>query len=191
MKNKFTTYQMTATALLAALMCVLGPVSVPIGPVPISLTNLVVCLAVCLLGAKLATVSVAVYLVLGAVGLPVFSGFSGGLAKLAGPTGGYLIGFLFMAFLAGLLMERFGGRVIPTYLGLVLGCAVDYAFGTAWFVLIMQCDLMYALTICVFPFIVGDLIKMALAEAAGSLLRERLVKAGLAKGLPGSDAAQV
>lgn len=183
MKSKLTVYQMTATALLAALMCVLGPVSVPIGLVPISLTNLVVALAVCLLGAKLATVSVLVYLVLGAVGLPVFSGYEGGLAKLAGPTGGYLVGFLFMAFLAGFLMERFGGRVAPTYLGLVLGCALDYVFGTVWFVAVMWCDLMYALGACVFPFVPFDLVKLAAAQAVGMLLRDRLAKAGLAKGI--------
>ncbi|MGN0974464.1 MAG: biotin transporter BioY [Gemmiger sp.] len=183
MKNKFTTYQMAATALLAALMCVLGPLSLPIGPVPISLTNLVVCLAVCLLGARLSTVSVLVYLVLGAVGLPVFSGYAGGLAKLAGPTGGYLIGFLPMALIAGLVMERCGGKKLPTYLGMVAGCAVDYLFGTVWFVVVMQCDVWYALTACVLPFIVGDLLKMALALVVGMLVRERLVKAGLAKGL--------
>ena len=94
MEKKLTTYQMAVTALMAAVMCVLGPLSVPIGAIPISLTNLVICFSAWLLGPKFGTLSVAVYLALGAVGLPVFSGYGAGLAKLAGPTGGYLGGSL-------------------------------------------------------------------------------------------------
>ena len=86
MEKKLTTYQMAVTALMAAVMCVLGPLSVPIGAIPISLTNLVICFSAWLLGPKFGTLSVAVYLALGAVGLPVFSGYGAGLAKLAGPT---------------------------------------------------------------------------------------------------------
>ena len=96
MEKKLTTYQMAVTALMAAVMCVLGPLSVPIGAIPISLTNLVICFSAWLLGPKFGTLSVAVYLALGAVGLPVFSGYGAGLAKLAGPTGGYLVGYLLL-----------------------------------------------------------------------------------------------
>ena len=97
--KKLTIYQMATCAIMAALMCILGPLSIPIGPVPVSLTNLVVLLAAVLLGAKLSTVSAVVYILLGLVGLPVFSGFQGGVAKLAGPTGGYIIGFIFLSFI--------------------------------------------------------------------------------------------
>ena len=89
MKNKkLTTYQMSVTALMAAVMCVLGPLTVPIGAVPISLANFVICLTAWLLGPKFGTLSVAVYLLIGLVGVPVFSGYGAGIAKLAGPTGG-------------------------------------------------------------------------------------------------------
>ena len=92
MKNKkLTTYQMSVTALMAAAMCVLGPLTVPIGAIPISLANFVICLTAWLLGPKFGTLSVAVYLLIGLVGVPVFSGYGAGIAKLAGPTGGYLL----------------------------------------------------------------------------------------------------
>lgn len=177
--KRMTTYQLAVTALMAAVMCVLGPLSVPIGEVPISLTNLVICFAVWLLGARFGTLSVLVYLLLGAVGLPVFSAYSGGLAKLAGPTGGYLIGFLPMAFLGGLIIEKTKGQPVLSGMGLVLGIAVSYALGTAWFVFQMGCDLQYALAVCVYPFIVFDLAKVVLTVLVGGVVRRRLVEAKL------------
>ena len=179
--KKLTTYQMAVTALMAAVMCVLGPVSVPIGPVPISLTNLVICLTVWLLGSKLATLSVAVYLAIGLVGLPVFSGYGAGLAKLAGPTGGYLIGFLPMAFIGGLFLEKSKAQPVVTAVGLVVGIAVSYVLGTAWFIYQMQCTLATALAGCVYPFIAFDLAKVVIASVVGSLVRKRLTQAGMLK----------
>lgn len=90
--RKTSTYAMVVTALMAAVTCILAPLSVPIGPVPISLTNFAIYLSLYLLDWKKGTLSYLIYLLLGLVGLPVFSGFTGGLAKLAGPTGGYIIG---------------------------------------------------------------------------------------------------
>ena len=179
--KKITTYQMAVTALMAAVMCVLGPLSVPIGAVPISLTNFVICLTVWLLGPKFGTLSVAIYLALGAVGIPVFSGYGAGLAKLAGPTGGYLIGFLPMALIGGLFIEKSKGNPIVSGLGLVLGIAVSYAFGTAWFVIQMQCELSYAMAVCVYPFIAFDLAKVVISCVVGVLLRKRLTQAGVLK----------
>jgi len=180
-KKKFTAYQMAVTALMAAVMCVLGPLSVPIGAVPISLTNLVVCFTAWLLGPRFGTLSVAVYLTLGAVGLPVFSGYGAGLAKLAGPTGGYLIGFLPMALIGGLFIEKSKGQPVVSGLGLVLGIAVSNALGTAWFVVQMGCTLSYALAVCVYPFIAFDLAKVVISTVIGGLLRRRLTQAGLLK----------
>jgi biotin transport system substrate-specific component len=178
MKDKrMTTYQLAITALMAAVMCVLGPFSIPIGEVPISLTNLVICFTVWLLGAKLGTLSVAVYLLLGAVGLPVFSNYGAGFAKLAGPTGGYLIGFLAMACIGGTVIEKTHGARIPSAIGLIAGIAVSYIFGTAWFVFQMGCTLTYALAVCVYPFIVFDLIKVVISVLVGGVLRERLIQA--------------
>ncbi len=171
--------RLTATALMAAVMCVLGPLSLPIGAVPISLTNFVVCLAAWLLGPRLGAASVAVYLMLGAVGLPVFSGYGGGLAKLLGPTGGYLIGFIAQAAIGGWAVERTGGRPVLSGLGMAAGIAVSYAFGTAWFIVQMGCTLPYALGVCVLPFIPFDLVKVAASSVIGSMVRRRLLDAGL------------
>lgn len=179
--KKITTYQMAVTALMAAVLCVIGPLSVPIGAIPISLSNFVISLTVWLLGPKFGTLSVAIYLALGAVGMPVFSGYGGGLAKLAGPTGGYLIGYLAMAFIGGLFVEKSKGNPVVSGIGLVLGVAVSYVFGTAWFVFQMGCELSYALAVCVYPFIAFDLAKVIIACVIGALLRKRLTQAGVLK----------
>lgn len=179
--KKITTYQMAVTALMAAVLCVIGPLSVPIGAIPISLSNFVISLTVWLLGPKFGTLSVAIYLALGAVGMPVFSGYGGGLAKLAGPTGGYLIGYLAMAFIGGLFVEKSKGNPVISGIGLVIGVAVSYVFGTAWFVFQMGCELSYALAVCVYPFIAFDLAKVIVACVVGALLRKRLTQAGVLK----------
>lgn len=97
---------MTKIAIFTALLCILAPMSIPIGPVPISLTTLVIYLSLYILGMKKGTISFLIYLLLGLVGLPVFSGYSGGPAKLLGPTGGYIIGFLFIALIGGYVIDR-------------------------------------------------------------------------------------
>lgn len=179
MKNRSSIYQLTTCALMAALMCVLGPMSIPIGPIPVSFTNLVIYLAVYLLGMKGAAISYLIYLILGAVGLPVFSGYAGGLAKLAGPTGGYLIGFILMALICGFVMEKSHANAVITIIGMIAATFVAYFFGTVWFVLQMQCDVWYALTVCVFPFVPFDIIKIIIATVLGKLIRNALIKSNL------------
>lgn len=181
MEKKLTTYQMAVTALMAAVMCVLGPLTVPIGAVPISLANFVICLTAWLLGPKFGTLSVAVYLCVGLIGVPVFSGYGAGLAKLAGPTGGYLVGYLLLALIGGLFIEKSNGNPVVSGIGLVLGDAACYVLGTAWFVFQMQCELGYALSVCVYPFIALDLAKIVVSCVVGALLRKRLVQAGVLK----------
>lgn len=177
-------YQLTTCALMAALMCILGPMSIPIGPIPVSFTNFVIFLSVYLLGVKGATISYLVYLLLGAVGLPVFSGYQGGLAKLAGPTGGYLVGFILTALISGVVLERFHAHVVATILGMMVSMVAAYLFGTVWFVWQMQCEVWYALTTCVFPFLLVDIAKILVATALGKTIRHALTKADL---LPSSS----
>lgn len=177
--KKMTVYQMAACALFSALMCVLGPMSVPIGPIPVTLTNLVIYLAVYLLGMKFAFVSTLVYLLLGAVGMPVFSGAQGGLAKLVGPTGGFLVGFLFVALIGGFFVDKFRGKTLYAIAGLVLGTAVLYVFGTVWFVVLMKCEIGYALRACVIPFVPFDLGKIVIAALLGQAVRTGLQRAKL------------
>lgn len=172
-------YHLAACALMAALMCVLGPMSIPIGPIPVSLTNFVVFLSVYLLGTKDGTISYLIYLLLGAAGLPVFSGYQGGLAKLAGPTGGYLAGFILMALIAGFIMERWHAHTVITILGMIVSMAAAYLFGTVWFVLQMQCDTGYALATCVYPFLPVDLVKILAVSVVGRAIRNALARANL------------
>lgn len=171
------TYAMAMTALMTAVTCIVAPLSIPIGPVPISLTNLAIYLSLYILDWKKGTVSYLLYLLLGLVGLPVFSGFSGGFGKLAGPTGGYIIGFIPMAVIAGITIDKFHQRWIQ-FAGMIIGTAVCYAFGTLWFCLQSGTDVLAALSICVIPFIPGDLIKMAIAVAIAPGIRNRLNMAG-------------
>ena len=173
----FSPRNMALMALFTALTCVLAPLSLPIGPVPISLTNLVLYLALYLLGTRRTALSFILYMLIGVVGLPVFSGFSGGLSKLAGPTGGYILGFLVMVLVAGPFVDRSGGHFLPDFAGMILGTALCYALGTAWFCVLSGMGVMPALATCVFPFIPLDLLKMAAAIAVGPMLRRRIVQA--------------
>ena len=178
-EKKQSTSALTAAAMMAAVLCVLGPLSVPVGPVPVAMANFGVSLAAWLLGPRYGALSVAAYLLLGAVGAPVFAGAGAGAAVLFGPTGGYLIGYLAQALIGGWAVERSGGRALWSGLGLAAGVAVSYAFGTAWFIVQMGCTLPYALTVCVLPFIPFDAAKVALASVLGSILRRALHRAGL------------
>lgn len=167
------TYSLTITALMAAVICVLAPLSIPIGPVPISLTNFAIYISLYVLDWKKGTVSYLIYLLIGLVGVPVFSGFTGGFEKLAGPTGGYIIGFIPMAVIAGLAIDKFQKRWIHL-VGMIIGTAICYAFGTLWFCLQSGTAAAAALSICVFPFIPGDLIKMLIAISFAPKIREKL-----------------
>ena len=101
---------LAVTAMMAAVICVLAPFSIPIGPVPVSLTSLVIYFYIFVFGWRMTAVSYLVYVLIGAVGLPVFSGFAGGLGKLMGPTGGYIAGMLPMAIVAGMAAEKCRNR---------------------------------------------------------------------------------
>ncbi len=164
--------------LFAALTGVLAQVSVPLpGLVPISLATFAVYLAVVVLDWREAAASMAVYLLLGIVGVPVFSGF-GTLNRLAGPTGGYLIGYLACALAAGLILARTGRKAVWSIAALTVGTVVLYAVGTAWYMLQTGSALMPALAGCVVPFLPGDCLKIALAVPAGGRLCAAAAKIG-------------
>lgn len=171
--------QLCFIALMAGVMCLLGPLSIPIGPVPISVMTLIIYLSVYVLGMKMGTISCIIYLLLGFVGLPVFAGYTGGAAKLLGATGGYLVGYIFLTLVSGFVMEKMSYRRVWCIVGMIVGTAVLYAFGTAWFVILMDCGIGYAVSICVKPFLIGDLAKIVLAELVGQEVRKRLRAANL------------
>ncbi len=132
-KTKSQIYPLVMTAVMAAVISAIAPFALPIGPIPITLGTLVMYLAGYVLGGKRAGAAVLVYVLLGAVGVPVFNGFTGGLGVVAGPTGGYIIGYIPMALLAGLTVERFPSNRVFQFGGMIFATAVLYALGTAWF----------------------------------------------------------
>ena len=173
-KGRMTTAQMTVTALMTAGLCIFGPLAlpIPVSPVPISLTNLVLYFMVYILGMKGSLMSFGLYLLLGATGLPVFSGFAGGLGKLAGPTGGYLLGFIFMTLAAGFMVERFPDRIFLHGIGMAVGTAICYLFGTVWLAEQMSLTFTAALGVGVIPYLPGDAVKILLAVILGPKLRK-------------------
>lgn len=178
-KTKIPVKDMTQIAIITALLCILAPMSIPIGPVPVSLTGLIIYLSLYVLGMKKGTLSLLIYLLIGAVGLPVFSGYTGGLAKLTGATGGYLVGFLFITLIGGYAVDRWPGKYWLHFIAYVVSTAICYALGTAWFVYLMQCTLGYALSVCVTPFILVDICKMVIGILVGPQVRKRLAKANV------------
>lgn len=175
-RKRISVYDLVMVALFAALIAVCAWITIP-GAVPFTLQTMGVFLAVGLLGGKRGTAAVLVYILLGAVGMPVFSGFSGGVGRLLGTTGGYIIGFL-VAALAMWAMEAIFGKakwVLPV--SMLLGLLLCYAFGTAWFLVLYTqtkgaISVASVLSMCVVPFIIPDLLKIALAL----LLTSRLSK---------------
>lgn len=153
--------------LAVAVITVCAWISLPVGPIPFTLQTLAVALVGGLLGWKRGTAAVAVYLLMGLIGIPVFAGFKGGTVALFGPTGGYIFGFFFAALVPALFrllpVKKFWVRTALFYFGNLLGLAVCYFFGTVWFVLMYRCTVGYALTVCVTPYILPDLVKLALA----------------------------
>ena len=170
-----TTKRMTRIALCAALLAPCAWLSVPTQP-PFTMQTFGVFLTLLLLGAKDGTIAIGLYILLGALGVPVFSGFNGGMGALMGPTGGYIVGFLLICLIFGLLCGKGAGLWLKA-LALLLGLAVCYAFGTLWFVKVYgdmkgPISTLSALSMCVFPFIVPDLAKLALALWAGKWLEK-------------------
>lgn len=160
--------------ILAAFICVLAPWSIPVGPVPVTLATFAVCLTAAVAGKRIGTLAVAIYLLIGCMGMPVFSGFSGGVQKLAGVTGGYLAGYLPMAFIIGAAADRFGERKRVYPLAMAAGTLVMYTLGTLWFMAVSGNGVSSSIAICVLPFIPGDAAKIALASMTAQPLRRAL-----------------
>lgn len=159
------------TALLAAALCVMAPLAVPLGPVPVTLATLGVYLAAGLLGPWRGCAAVGLYLALGAIGLPVFAGFSGGFAQLAGPTGGFLWGYLLCVLVSGLLCRT--GRAYLAPVWLACGALALYAVGCGWFAWQTRCTLWAAVALCA-PCLPGEIIKIAVAAGLVLSLRGRV-----------------
>ncbi len=174
-KKGFRVADLVFTALFAALtaVCAVIAVPMPMTTVPVSLLVLGVFLTGALLEKKLAFLAELIYLLVGAAGLPVFSGFSSGIGVLFGPTGGYLLASPLMAFLIAWIIESFRAGKRSRYLvmlvvGMVIALLVCYLFGTAWYCIYRQYTFLQGLAFCVIPFLVPDAIKLAVAVAVAA-----------------------
>ncbi len=179
-ENRISTRELTFMGLMTAVMCALGPLSVPLpGLVPISLGTLVIYFYPYLLGTRRSALCCLLYILLGSIGLPVFSGYTGGLPKLLGPTGGYMLGYFFIILLEGLAIKYFPGRRLVHAAGIVLGTACCYFIGTLWLGHLLGRTFAEALAAGVIPFIPGDMLKAAVAVSVAPVIRTRLQTAGL------------
>lgn len=166
-ETRSKTLDMVYIAMFAVLMAICSWISIP-ATVPFTLQTFGVFLAVGVLGGKRGSLSVLIYILLGAIGIPVFAGFQGGIGIILGNTGGYIIGFLFSALFMWGMEKVLGKKTWALALSMILGLLVCYAFGTVWFMIfyaknVGEIALWTVLGWCVFPFIIPDVIKIVLA----------------------------
>ena len=175
-KMTFATTNIVLAGLMTAILCIVAPFSFPLpfSPVPISFATFILYINAYVLGYRLGTVTCLLYLLLGLTGIPVFSGFGAGIGKLAGPTGGYLIGYIFLALIGGFVIEISEGRRLWSALGLIAGTAVTYAFGTMWLASQMNLTFMQGLMAGVIPYLLGDGLKITAALIIGTILKSRI-----------------
>lgn len=173
-KKKLKTIDIVYVGLFAALMSVCAWISIPL-TVSVTLQTFAVCLTAGLLGWKRGVFTVLIYILLGMIGLPVFTGFKSGIAAVTGPTGGYIVGFLFTALIVGLAADKIGKKIWQNIIFMIIGIAVCYLFGTIWFVIAYKVSFVSALSTCVFPFLLPDAVKIILAAVLVNKLK-RFVK---------------
>jgi len=171
MKPSNSLHMTVYAALFAALTAVGAFIAIPIGPVPIVLQNLFVLLAGLLLGSRWALASVGIYLLAGACGLPVFAGGQGGIGRIVGPTGGYLLGYLPAVYVIGVISENTGQRVVWDVIAMILGSVLIYACGVTWLKVLTGMLWPKALAVGMFPFLIGDAIKIAVAVPIAKAVR--------------------
>lgn len=178
MKEEKSVKKYLIIALMAAIISILSPMSImlPISPVPISLATFAIYLTAYVLGGIDGAISTMIYVLLGIVGAPVFTGFTGGIAKILGPTGGYIIAYVFLAIIAGTFVEKFFGNTFLCFVGMVIGTIVLYLVGTLWLSYVAGMSFDKALFAGVIPFIPGDIVKMILAHIVGTKIRHLLIK---------------
>ncbi|MGE7090541.1 biotin transporter BioY [Lysinibacillus sp. NPDC048646] len=177
--KKSHTYNYVLAAFGAAIIAVLAQVTIPLPLIPITGQTLAVGLIVTILGTKLGTISVFLYILLGAAGMPVFSGMSGGFAILVGPTGGYIVGFLVTAIIMGLYLDKFGITIVHAVIANIIGMAVTLTFGTVWLKILADLSWTAAFMGGVAPFIVVGILKAVIAAWLGVVVRRRLEQAHL------------
>ena len=184
MKNQnlsISTRDMVFTALFTAVLCVVAPFTIPIGPVPLSLATFIIYLASGTLNWKLGALSVFLYVMIGAVGVPVFSNFGAGFPRIMGPTGGFIMGYVPCALAAGLIIGVFKRKIWAYALGMAIGTALLYTFGLIWFMILTENSLAVSLALCVTPFLPGDTAKIIAACVVAPQLRKVIERTAMGR----------
>jgi len=175
------TYGLVVTAFGAAIIAVLAQITIPLPLIPITGQTLAIGLIVTILGLKYGTLSVLVYCLLGAIGLPVFTGMSGGISIILGPTGGYIIGFIPAAIFMGWYLNKLGYTYLHGLIANVTGMMLILVFGTLWLKVAADLSFLAAFFSGAAPFIPLELIKGGIAAWVGIVVRQRLLQANLLK----------
>ena len=176
MKKRTPLIKITMVALFAALTAICSWIQIPFVPIPFTMQTFAVFLSVYVLGIEKSFLSVLVYLLLGAAGLPVFSRFQGGIGVLIGATGGYLIGFLLSVLVTGALLRLSRDKIVPVFLSMLAGLLICYVFGTGWFMIFCNTrfeslSLSKAVQAAVLPFIIPDAVKIVIAILVGRKIK--------------------
>lgn len=173
------TIDMVLCSIFAAVMCVFSMITIPIGVVSITLAVFGVMLIALTLGTKRAVITIALFILIGAIGLPVFSGFKGGISVLFGPTGGYITSYIFMALIIGRLTKKLPANKAAAFFikfsACLAGLIVCYALGTVQFVFLQSVNITQALWLCVIPFIPFDIIKIIFAVTISDVIKRTAI----------------
>lgn len=172
------------SALFAAIIGILAQITIPLPLIPITGQTFAIGLTVTILGLRYGTLSVFIYILLGAIGMPVFSAMSGGFGILFGPTGGYILGFLPAAFVIGYYLERFGFTTIQAIIANLLGMIVTLLFGTVWLKYGTGLTWHAAFLGGTVPFLLIGIVKAVASSYAGITVRNRLLRAKLLPSVP-------
>lgn len=179
--KKLSTKELSLISLVTAFLCITGPLTMPIpfSPVQLSLMNLTLYLSLYVLGAKKSALSYLLYVFMGFIGLPVFSGFGAGLGKIAGPTGGYIVGFIAVPLLAGKYIEQFPKGRIKHILAMLISSILCYALAAVWLSIQSGSTLLQAVLAGILPFLPGDIAKMVIAAMVGPTIQRLVTSSGV------------
>nr|WP_317332976.1 biotin transporter BioY [uncultured Romboutsia sp.] len=170
---KLKTNELVICALFASLTAILTQISIPLPVVPLTMQIFAVALCGLVLGKRLGFISQIIYVLLGAIGLPVFAQFRGGLGIILGPTGGFILSFPIIAFVVGYFSEKFKS-IVGIMFGMICSLLISYIIGTLQFCLVTNSDFIKGLTICVVPFIIVDITKLSFATVVGKHILKRV-----------------
>lgn len=167
-KEKFNTKDITYISIFIAIISICSWISIPM-VIPFTLQTFAIFITVGILGTRRSFIAIIIYILIGALGVPVFANFSSGVSSIVGPTGGYLVGFLLIALITGKLMEILPKKNIYQIISMIIGLIFCYTFGTLWFVYAFtnsdtSMGILKVLSLCVIPFIIPDLIKIVIGN---------------------------